>query len=58
MNSLALSTATGDPTPNFYNNTPYSPLSEGLGLRQVYRWGFYGMEPFSGHFGTLADTRA
>lgn len=39
---LALSTATGDPTPNFYNNTPYSPLSEGLGLRQVYRWGFYG----------------
>jgi len=39
---LALSTATGDPTPNFYNNTPYSPLSQGLGLRQVYRWGFYG----------------
>jgi len=49
---LALSTATGDPTPHFYNNTPYSPLSQGLGLRQVYRWGFYGycgyVDPASG----------
>jgi len=49
---LALSTASGDPTPNFYNNTPYSPLSQGLGLRQVYRWGFYGycgyVDPASG----------
>jgi len=49
---LALSTATGDPTPHFYNNTPYSPLSQGLGLRQVYRWGFYGycgyLDPASG----------
>jgi len=39
---LALQTATGDASPGFYNNTPYAPLGQGLGVRQIYEWGFYG----------------
>ncbi|KAF8319369.1 hypothetical protein DL93DRAFT_2164581 [Clavulina sp. PMI_390] len=39
---VALAKSTGLTFPDLYNNTPFSPLEQGYGLRQVYRWGFYG----------------
>ncbi|KAF9519787.1 hypothetical protein BS47DRAFT_1287895 [Hydnum rufescens UP504] len=38
----AYQTATGDSSPGLYNNTPFAPLGQGFGLRQIYNWGFYG----------------
>lgn len=34
---------TGDPAPGLFTNNSVAPLHQGLGLRQMYQWGFYGM---------------
>jgi len=39
--AVGLQNATGDPTPGLFTNISTSPLSEQLGLRNIYSWGFY-----------------